>query len=163
MAKDNLAKLDGAAFLKAYFRTHGITEREVRLCGEWEIFDNCRGLHNDAAGIEYADRMTEKIKRYRSLTHDDLRTDYDDAPWAWPSAMRFHKIQWKSVRDIRTLPGRPPILMCHYKENRYFFNVGKEEPSGDALEKMIEESFRQGEWYVQRNRGQKIWGVIENT
>ena len=41
MEKDNLAGLDGAAFLKAYFRTHGITEREVRLCGEWEIFDYC--------------------------------------------------------------------------------------------------------------------------
>ncbi len=144
MEKDNLTELGGAAFLKAYFRTHGITEREICLCEGWEIFDNCRGLQCDAEGIEYADRMTEKIKRYRTLTKDDLRTDYDDAPWAWPSAMRFQKVLWKSVRDVLTLPGRLPILMCHYKGNRYFFNVGKEEPFGDALEKMIDE----GEWYI---------------
>lgn len=144
MEKTNPSELSGADFLRWYFRNNGITENEIRLCTEWGIFDNCRNTRNNEEGRAYAAGMTAKIKRYRGLTVDDLRKDYNDAPWAWPSAMRFQKVLWKSVRDILVIPGRPPILMCYYGGKQYFFNVGKEEPFGEALDKMIDE----GEWYT---------------
>ena len=135
---------EGAAFLKSYFRMMGVTDPEIKLCREWGIFDNCTDLCGDANGYKYAEEMVRKIKQYRTMTHDDLRENYNGAPWAWPSAMCFQKVLWDSVREVRCLPGRPSILMCEYRGNRYFFNVGKEEPSGAVLEKMLDD----GEWYV---------------
>ena len=80
MGTNTSSGLTGADFLKWYFRTNGITEKEIKLYEEWEIFDHCRNLRNDVHGAEYAAEMVRKIKQYRYLTHDDLRRDYDDAP-----------------------------------------------------------------------------------
>lgn len=138
--------LKNAEFLKAYFKDHGITDEEIVLYSSWHGFQDLgKGIENNQAGMNYAQRRVESIIAYRDMTLDDLRKDYDPAPWAWPSAMRFHKIYSYtpgSMKHLLTVSNE--IYLCVYEHKRYFFHIGKEEPKGEKLEKLLVD----GTWLV---------------
>ena len=142
---DDRSRYDGLcnrAFMERYFRDHGITDEEIELYASWGGFFDIGRLENDDHGMEYVRDRVASIKAYRNVTLDDLRYNYDDAPWAWPTAMRFQGIGFKVThRDLRIGGG---ILLCVYGNKQYFFNVGKEEPTGALLERLIAD----GEWRI---------------
>ena len=143
---DRYDGMENKEFLVNYFRDHGITEEEIELYSSWGGFvDLGTGIKNDEHGLSYAQGRVDSIKEYRNMTLEDLRKDYNDAPWAWPTAMRFYTIDSDSPSYIRSsIYSRSGIYVCIFEKEWYFFNVGKEEPQGDLLEKML----REGEWLV---------------
>ena len=81
--------------------------------------------------MNYAQERVDSIKAYRKMTLNDLRKNCDAAPWAWPTSMSFQKVYMNSPEGMRrSLEVRDGIYLCIYDNERYFFNVGKEEPNG---------------------------------
>jgi hypothetical protein len=142
MNAEDVSRYDGIVgkdFLIQYFSDHGITEDEISLYKSWGGFDEIgNGMKGDAHGLDYAARRVEKIVAYRNITLEDLRKDYSVAPWAWPTAMCFSDIYGYAPDVISdNLKNHCGIYLCIYNNERYFFNVGKEEPTGNELEKML--------------------------
>ena len=146
---EDASKYDGMKneeFLVNYFRDHCITEDEIALYRSWGGFQDLgRGVQNDEHGMAYAQELVESIIAYRDITLDDLRENYNNTPWAWPSAMRFQKIYNGYPSSIGgSLNGRVEIYLCIYEDKEYFFNVGKEEPQGGELQELL----IHGSWLV---------------
>ena len=92
--------------------------------------------------MKYARERVESIKAYRNVTLDDLREDYMESPWAWPTAMSFQDLALIPRDSIRDALGRKgDIYLCRYEGETYFFNVGKEEPDASKVEKMLTDGY----------------------
>ena len=149
MSTEDISKyetMEEKEFLIQYFKDHGITNNEIILYQSWGGFDELgKGIKGDAHGLSYAARRVEKIIAYRDVTLEDLRKDFSVAPWAWPTAMEFCKIYGNAPSVIRdNIKNHCGIYLCMYHKEMYFFNVGKEEPTGDELEEML----LAGSWLV---------------
>ena len=123
--------LKNAEFLKVYFRDHGITDEEITLYATWDGFLNLgKGIENDEEGMNYARNRVESIIAYRDMTIDDLRKNYDRAPWAWPSAMSFQELCFYSPDRMRgNVKGRD-IYLCVYDNERFFLMLEKKSQVG---------------------------------
>ena len=135
--------LAGVSFLKAYFKDHGITDREIDLCERWGWGVSNSNLIPNDEGMKYAQKRTESIKAYRSITLEQIEKNIGHYPWEWPTAMSFQKIVAarcipKSNEDVYG------VYTCVYNGREYYFGVGREEVP-------ITEDMRQnGVWYVYR-------------
>ena len=138
--------IEGKEFLMQYFKDHGITDEEIMLYKSWGGFDELgRGIKGDDYGLSYAASRVEKIIAYRDVTLEDLRKDISVAPWSWPTTMSFCKIYGNAPDVIRdNIKNHCGIYLCIYHNESYFFNVGKEEPTGAELEEML----LAGHWLV---------------
>ena len=135
--------LKGKDFLVSYFRHNGVTEDEIELYFGWGMLDGCHNLMANSPGINYASECVESMINYRNITVQDIREKgIDCTPWAWPSAMAFHKFDPGQVHYY--IPGIQKIFMIEYKGQCYYFNIGKEEPQGEELKEICEN----GKWYI---------------
>ena len=137
--------LSNKAFLLAFMRDHGVTEEEIRHYNAWVYKGDVRNVFPNRKGMNFAIQQLSEMLNYRYMTLDDLRKDYSDAPWAWPTAMRFQPmcVPKNSIRADISRPYGTPIL-CNYLDKSYFFHVNKEEPYGPFLDELIEK----GEWRI---------------
>ncbi len=132
--------LKGAAFLKAYFHDHGVTEEEIDQYWCWGGFMVRQDLTADEEGLAYAARRVKKIIDYRDMTVEDVLHDESVAPWFWPTAKHFEEMLYREPPDSNGVGAC--IISCYYKGNSYLFGIGKEEVE------ITEDMRKNGKWHI---------------
>jgi len=135
----NYQDLKGQELLQAYFRDHGLRRREIDLLDFWGYFRECHNMIADQRGMKYAYEVTEKMKHYRGLPAEYISKHLDEAPWYWPTAMKFYKLGYEPPVSNEKVWG---IMECEYKGKCYLFGIGKDEVT------ITEDMRKNGNWSI---------------